>query len=49
MSLVTTSTSDGICTVKINRPNKLNAMNTDVGGKLVKKFEGIKWRYHGRN
>ena len=26
MSLVTTSKTDGICTVKINRPDKLNAM-----------------------
>ena len=39
MSLVTTSTSDGICTVKINRPDKLNAMNIDVAHELVKTFE----------
>jgi len=39
MSLVTTSTSDGICTVKINRPDKLNAMNTDVAKELIKTFE----------
>lgn len=38
MSLVTTSTSDGICTVKINRPDKLNAMNRDVAGELVQTF-----------
>ncbi len=41
MSLVTTSTSDGICTVKINRPDKLNAMNTDVARELVKTFEDL--------
>ena len=35
MSLVTTSISDGICTVKINRPDKLNAMNSDVAKELV--------------
>lgn len=38
MSLVTTSKSDGICTVKINRPDKLNAMNSDVARGLVKTF-----------
>jgi 3-hydroxypropionyl-coenzyme A dehydratase len=41
MSLVTTSTSDGICTVKINRPDKLNAMNTDVAKELIKTFENL--------
>ena len=41
MSLVTTSTSDGICTVKINRPDKLNAMNTDVAKELITTFEGL--------
>ena len=41
MSLVTTSTSDGICTVKINRPDKLNAMNTDVAKELIKTFEEL--------
>ena len=29
MSLVNVSKSDGVCVVKINRPDKLNAMNTD--------------------
>lgn len=41
MSLVTTSTSDGICTVKINRPDKLNAMNSDVARELVKTFTDL--------
>ena len=41
MSLVTTSTSDGICTVKINRPEKLNAMNIDVAKELVTTFETL--------
>lgn len=41
MSLVTTSTTDGICTVKINRPEKLNAMNTEVAKELVKTFERL--------
>ncbi len=41
MSLVTTSISDGICTVKINRPEKLNAMNSDVAKELVKTFETL--------
>lgn len=41
MSLTTRSTSDGICTVKINRPDKLNAMNMDVARELVSVFEEI--------
>ena len=41
MSLVTTSKSEGICTVKINRPDKLNAMNMDVAKELVKLFENL--------
>lgn len=41
MEIVTTSESDGICTVTINRPDKLNAMNTEVGRKLIDTFEGI--------
>jgi len=41
MSLVTTSKSDGICTVKINRPDKLNAMNMDVAKELVEIFENL--------
>ena len=41
MSLVTTSKSDGICTVKINRPDKLNAMNMDLAKELIKTFETL--------
>ena len=41
MSLVTTSKSDGICTVKINRPDKLNAMNMDTAKELVEIFENL--------
>lgn len=41
MSLVTTSKSDGICTVKINRPDKLNAMNMDVAKELINIFENL--------
>lgn len=41
MSLVTTSKTDGICTVKINRPDKLNAMNMDVAKELVTIFENL--------
>ncbi len=41
MSLVTTSKSDGICIVKINRPDKLNAMNMDVAKELVDIFETL--------
>lgn len=42
MTQVTKSTSEqGICTVKINRPEKLNAMNTDVAKELISVFEEI--------
>lgn len=41
MSLVTTAKKEGICTVKINRPDKLNAMNTDVAKELVSTFTSI--------
>jgi len=38
MSLVTTSKSDGICIIKINRPEKLNAMNSDVAKEIISVF-----------
>lgn len=41
MTVVTTSKSDGICTVKINRPDKLNSMNMEVAKELVKVFENL--------
>src|SRR5574340_220338 len=41
MSLVNVSKSDGICTVKINRPDKLNAMNMDVANDIIKVFKEI--------
>jgi 3-hydroxypropionyl-coenzyme A dehydratase len=41
MSIVTTTKSDGICTVKINRPDKLNAMNIEVAKELIKTFETL--------
>ena len=41
MSLVTISKSNSICTVKINRPDKLNAMNLDVAKELIKTFETL--------
>jgi len=41
MSLVITSKTDGICIVKINRPDKLNAMNMDVAKELVTLFETL--------
>ena len=41
MSLITTSKSDSICVVKINRPDKLNAMNIDVAKELISTFEGL--------
>ena len=41
MSLISTTKSDGICTVKINRPDKLNAMNMDAAKELVEIFENL--------
>ena len=41
MTVVTTSEADGICTVTINRPDKLNAMNTEVALELIDTFERI--------
>jgi len=41
MSLITTIKTDGICTVKINRPEKLNAMNMDAAKELTEVFENL--------
>ena len=41
MSLVNVSKSEGICTIKINRPDKLNAMNMDVANDIIKVFKEI--------
>ena len=41
MALIQTSKTDSICTVKINRPEKLNAMNLDVAKELIKTFENL--------
>src|SRR5437879_6322856 len=41
MSLVNVSKSDGIATVKINRPDKYNAMNTEVAKELTTVFNEI--------
>ncbi len=41
MSLLVTSKSEGICIVKINRPDKLNSMNMDVAKELIKTFEDL--------
>lgn len=41
MALVTTSKSEGIATVKINRPDKLNAMNMDVAKEMISVFKDL--------
>lgn len=41
MSMVAVSKSESVCTVKINRPDKLNAMNTDVARELISVFEDL--------
>ncbi|MCH7969063.1 MAG: enoyl-CoA hydratase/isomerase family protein [Thaumarchaeota archaeon] len=41
MALIQTSKTDSVCTVKINRPEKLNAMNLDVAKELIKTFENL--------
>ncbi|MGI0069222.1 MAG: enoyl-CoA hydratase/isomerase family protein, partial [Nitrosopumilaceae archaeon] len=41
MSLVNVSKSEGICAIKINRPDKLNAMNMDVANDIIKTFKEI--------
>ena len=41
MSLLTVKNEEGICTVKINRPEKLNAMNTDVAKEIITTFKDL--------
>jgi len=41
MTNITTKTDDGICTVKINRPQKLNAMNIDVAKEIITTFQQL--------
>ncbi len=41
MTNITTQTDDGICVVKINRPEKLNAMNTDVAKEIISTFQQL--------
>jgi len=38
MSLLTVKNEEGICTVTINRPEKLNAMNIDVAKEIITTF-----------
>ncbi|MBP2625126.1 MAG: enoyl-CoA hydratase/isomerase family protein [Nitrosopumilaceae archaeon] len=42
MSFILTSTDEnGICLIKINRPDKLNAMNIEVANELIQLFQKI--------
>ena len=41
MTSITTQINDGICTVKINRPEKLNAMNIDVAKEIISTFKQL--------
>jgi len=41
MTNITIQTNDGICTVKINRPQKLNAMNIDVAKEIISTFKQL--------
>ncbi len=41
MPLVLTTKSDGVCVVKINRPDKLNAINMDVANELITLIKNI--------
>ena len=41
MTLVVTERDGTVCTVTINRPDKLNAMNVDVAKQLITSFEEI--------
>ena len=41
MTNITIKTDDGICTVTINRPQKLNAMNIDVAKEIISTFKQL--------
>ena len=41
MTNITTQTDDGVCIVKINRPQKLNAMNIDVAKEIISTFKQL--------
>ena len=41
MTNITAKTDDGICTVTINRPQKLNAMNIDVAKEIISTFKQL--------
>ena len=41
MSFLTTTNEEGICVVKINRPEKLNAMNIDVAKEIITTFKQL--------
>ena len=44
MSFLTITNEEGICTVKINRPQKLNAMNIDVAKEIISTFQATRER-----
>ena len=44
MSFLTTTNEEGICVVKINRPEKLNAMNVDVAKEIIHNFQTVRKR-----
>ena len=46
MANITTQINDGICTVKINRPQKLNAMNIDVAKEIISTFKQLEKEDH---
>ena len=39
--MISTSKDEGVCTVKINRPSKLNAMNIDVAREIITTFKEL--------
>ena len=41
MTNITTKIDDEICTVKINRPEKLNAMNIDIAKEIISIFKQL--------